>query len=165
VVVVVSSGAAVVVVTSLGAVVVVVVSSGAAVVVVTSLRVVVVVVSSSGGAVVVVVSRVQSGSVMRLESRVTAPVRARSRPTTVAPVVAVTDACAITVPTKWVFVPRVAELPICQKTLQGLAPFCSTTLLADAVVSVLAAWKIQTVSGTPPASSVRVPVRPSSPPV
>jgi hypothetical protein len=39
-------------------------------------------------------------------------------------------------------VPRVAELPICQKTLAGWAPLIRTTLLLVAVVSALAIWKI-----------------------
>ena len=61
--------------------------------------------------------------------------------------------------------PRVAELPICQNTLQGLAPFTSMTLLADAVMRVLPAWKIQTVSADALGVELRVPVRPSAPPV
>jgi len=39
-------------------------------------------------------------------------------------------------------VPRVAELPTCQKTLAALAPLMRTTLLLVAVVSPLAIWKI-----------------------
>ena len=35
-----------------------------------------------------------------------------------------------------------------------------TTLLSDAVVSVEPAWKIKTAFGSPPPSSVRVPVSP-----
>jgi hypothetical protein len=39
-------------------------------------------------------------------------------------------------------VPRVAELPTCQKTLAGWAPLMRTTLLLVAVVSALAIWKM-----------------------
>jgi hypothetical protein len=41
-------------------------------------------------------------------------------------------------------VPRVAELPICQKTLQAWAPLMRTTLLLAAVVRVDAALMIKT---------------------
>jgi hypothetical protein len=51
------------------------------------------------------------GLVMMLESRVTAPLRARRRPCTDALVVAVMEVRARIVPTKCVPVPRVAELP------------------------------------------------------
>jgi hypothetical protein len=39
-------------------------------------------------------------------------------------------------------VPRVAELPTCQKMLEAWAPLMRTTLLLVAVVSVLPIWKI-----------------------
>jgi hypothetical protein len=39
-------------------------------------------------------------------------------------------------------VPRVAELPTSQKTLEAKAPFRSCTLLLVAVVSELAIWKM-----------------------
>ena len=57
-------------------------------------------------------------------------------------------------------VPSVAELPICQKTLQGEAPLMSATVLADAVVSVDPAWNTQTAFGLPSAFNVSVPVSP-----
>ncbi len=63
------------------------------------------------------------------------------------------------VPTKVEPVPRVAELPTCQKTLHELAPLMSCTVLVDAVMRVLGAWKTQTELGSFWASSVRVPVR------
>ncbi len=72
-------------------------------------------------------------------SRVTAPVRARSRPWTVAPVVAVTDCCARTVPWNCAPVPMVAELPTCQNTLQELAPPVIVIRVPDPMVSVDAA--------------------------
>ena len=64
------------------------------------------------------------------------------------------------VPTKAVLVPNVAEVPTCQKTLQGLAPLARTILESVAVIRVDVIWKIQTVSASPWASSVRVPVSP-----
>ncbi|MCU1595991.1 MAG: hypothetical protein JWO12_3383 [Frankiales bacterium] len=92
-------------------------------------------------------------------SRVTAPLRASRRPLTDKPVLAVTEVRASTVPRKVLLVPNVAELPTCQKTEHALAPFTSTTWLADAVMRVLALWKTKTAFGSPMASRVRVPVR------
>jgi hypothetical protein len=57
---------------------------------------------------------VQVGLVMVLSSSVTAPVRASNRPEIVAPVFAVTEASAMTLPTNVELVPSVAELPTCQ---------------------------------------------------
>jgi hypothetical protein len=95
---------------------------------------------------------------MVLVSNVTAPLRANNLPSTVAPVFAVIDVKARTLPAKLEFVPRVAELPICQKTLHAWAPLMRTTRLAEAVISVEAVWKMKTASGFPWASSVRAPV-------
>lgn len=64
--------------------------------------------------VVVVVTGGQVGLVTVFESSVTAPLLASSRPATVAPVVAVIEIWLRMVPAKTEFVPRVAELPICQ---------------------------------------------------
>ncbi len=61
----------------------------------------------------------QPGWEIVLESNVTAPSLASRRPWMVAPVVAVIEVCAMIVPTKLVAVPRVAELPTCQNTLQA----------------------------------------------
>jgi hypothetical protein len=69
-------------------------------------------------------------------SRVTDPLRASIRPIEVAPVCRVMDVNARMVPRKLVAVPIVAELPICQNTLQDLAPLVSSTRLLDAVVRV-----------------------------
>ncbi|OGY96820.1 MAG: hypothetical protein A2128_02845 [Candidatus Liptonbacteria bacterium GWC1_60_9] len=66
-------------------------------------------------------------------------------------------------PLKVEFVPSVAELPTCQKTLQAWAPFMRLTLLLFDVISVEAALKTKTASGSPWASSVRVPAIPNSP--
>ena len=54
--------------------------------------------------------------VITLVSNVTAPVRAYRLPFDVAPVVTVMEICARIFPMKLVSVPKVAELPICQKT-------------------------------------------------
>jgi hypothetical protein len=57
--------------------------------------------------------------VKTLLSKVTEPLRASARPSTVDPVVTEMDVNARIVPTKVVSVPRVAELPTCQYTLHG----------------------------------------------
>jgi len=117
-----------------------------------------------GGAVVVVVGVVlQLGRVMVLVSRVTAPLRAKTRPFTVAPVFSDAEVNARMLPTKVVPVPRVAELPTCQNTLHGEAPLTSATVLLDAVIRVDPAWKMNTELGLFCASKVSVPVRPSGP--
>jgi hypothetical protein len=61
----------------------------------------------------------QSALLTTLVSRVTAPFRASSRPLTFAPVVAVMEVRARMLPLNVDPVPRVAELPTCQKTLQA----------------------------------------------
>jgi hypothetical protein len=93
-----------------------------------------------------------------LESSDTAPLRASSRPLTVVFVLAVIEVKAMTLPTNLVPVPRVAELPICQYTLHGLAPLVKLTELAEAVVSVEPTWNTQTALGLPWPLRVRVPV-------
>lgn len=113
-----------------------------------------------GLAVAVLVAVLHTGRVMVLVSRVTAPLRASSRPATVAPVFALMDVRARMLPLNVVFVPRVAELPTCQNTLQGWAPLIRETLLPEPVIRVLATWKMNTALGSPWASSVTVPVRP-----
>ena len=81
---------------------------------------------------------------MRLLSRVTAPLSAIARPFRIDdPVVTVMEALAMMVPWNAVFVPRVAELPTCQKTLPADAPLISVTLELLAVVSVLPIWKMK----------------------
>jgi len=125
--------------------------------------VVVVVVVVVGAAVVVVVGGAvgQLGRVMVLVSRLTWPVRASTRPFTVVPVCTDAEVCARMLPTKVVFVPRVAELPTSKKTLQDEAPLISMTVLFDAVIRVDPTWKMNTESGLFFASRVTVPVRPS----
>ncbi len=93
---------------------------------------------------------------MVLVSSVTAAFLASNRPVTFAPVVAVIDAFARIVPLKVEFVPSVAELPTCQKTLLGRTPLMRFTLLLAAVVSVDPIWKMKTSLELP--SRVREPV-------
>ncbi len=92
---------------------------------------------------------------------VTAPLRAKSLPFTVAPLFTEIDVKAMTVPWSAVLVPSVAELPTCQKTLHAWAPLMRLTPRSVAVVSVDATWKMNTARGSPCASSVRRPVNPS----
>ena len=59
------------------------------------------------------------GAVIILLINVTAPFRARARPAMFAPLSREMLVRAMIVPTKVVVEPITAELPICQKTLQG----------------------------------------------
>nr|WP_254550049.1 hypothetical protein [Catellatospora tritici] len=93
--------------------------------------------------------------------RVTEPFRASSRPLTVAPLFNEIVVRAMMVPTNVVLVSRVAELPICQNTLQACAPLISATVLFGAVISVASVWKMNTESGRPCPFRTRVPVRPN----
>jgi len=63
----------------------------------------------------------------------------RRRVRIVAPVVAVIEVEATTLPIRCEADPRVAELPICQKTLRAWAPFRTMTELLDAVTTMDAA--------------------------
>src|SRR5437667_4382589 len=84
------------------------------------------------------------GNLISLESRVTAAVRANSRPSTVAPVVTVMKDKARMFPLNTEPVPKVAELPTCQKTLAALAPPLKITWRPTVVVRVDAIWKMNT---------------------
>jgi len=113
----------------------------------------------AGAAVVVVGGAAAHGVfVMVLVSRVTEAFRARSRPCTVALVLAAIAVKARMEPTNVDPTPSVAELPTCQKTLHGCAPLINETVLLGAVMRVEPAWKIQTVAGSFCASRIRVPV-------
>src|SRR6185503_10666827 len=79
---------------------------------------------------------VKTGNLMSLESRVTAAVRANSRPSTVAPVVTVIEAKARMFPLNTEVVPRVAELPTCQKMLAAWAPPLKKICRPDVMVNV-----------------------------
>ncbi len=78
----------------------------------------------------------QTGRVTLFVSNVTAPLRANKRPLIEAPVVAVTEVKAMILPANVELVPRVAEEPTSQKTLQACAPLSRMTLLDGAVVKV-----------------------------
>ncbi|MEY9943700.1 hypothetical protein ABH937_000756 [Kitasatospora sp. GAS1066B] len=105
----------------------------------------------------------QAALVMVLVSSVTAPLRARARPSITVPVCAAMEVRARMLPLKKELVPMVAELPTCQNTLQACAPLMRLTLLAEPVIRVEAIWKMKTALGSPWASSVTVPVSPSGP--
>ena len=94
---------------------------------------------------------------MVLPAIVTAPVLANALPSSVAPVLKVMDCIAITVPLKTEVVPKVAELPTCQKMLDASAPPLKITLRPDVVVSVVAIWMMKTAFTSPFASNVRSP--------
>ena len=64
---------------------------------------------------------------------------------------------AITVPTNVEPVPKVAEEPTCQNTLQAWAPLTSATLVPEPLISVEPIWKMKTAFGSPWASSVTEP--------
>ena len=104
------------------------------------------------------VAAAHNGVVMSLSSSVTAPLRASARPTRSAPVFMVIEASAMTLPTRSLFVPSVAELVTCQNTLHGEAPLMKTTLLFDAVINVEEIWKTNTAAGSFCESSVSAPV-------
>jgi hypothetical protein len=74
---------------------------------------------------------------IRFPLSVTAPVSAKTRPVTLAPVLTVSLIFARMLPSKAVFVPRVAELVTCQNTFPAVAPLARTTEELLAVVSVL----------------------------
>jgi len=115
--------------TAVGGAVVVVVEVAAADVLLAGT--VVVVVGAVVGAVVVVVvvdTTHVDGLVIVSLMRVTAAVFAITRPVTVTPDVTVTEVDAMTVPDNALPLPRVAELPTCQKTLHAWAPLVRTTL-------------------------------------
>ena len=61
-------------------------------------------------------------------------------------------------PAKSVVVPKVAELPTCQKTLAPLPPFMNATEELLAVVRVLPIWKTKTEAGSARELRVSAPV-------
>src|ERR1017187_2696273 len=88
--------------------------------------------------------------------KVTAPFCASARPSKVELAFIEMEAYAMMVPLKTEEVPRVAELPTCQKTFLAWAPPVKMTLPLTATVSVLAIWKTQTSPGPPESVSSRV---------
>ena len=99
-----------------------------------------------------------SAAEITLVSIVTAALRASALPLSVAPVVKVMLASARMFPLNEVVVPTVAELPICQNTLQSSPPLRTRTDELLAVVSVVPIWNTNDAAGSPCASSVSVPV-------
>src|SRR5690349_6263053 len=97
------------------------------------------------------------GTVTTLDSSETAPVCVNNLPSTTAPVFTEIDIAARMLPLKIEVVPRVAELPTCQKILAALAPPARTTCVPAIVVSVDPIWKIQVAFGSPCASRVTFP--------
>src|ERR1700676_165111 len=91
---------------------------------------------------------------MLSSSNVTAAFRASARPSSVTPVVIVIDFSARMLPLNDEYVPRGAELPTCQKTLQAVAPPSRVILLLLPVVSEDPIWKMNPAAGLPPASSL-----------
>src|SRR2546430_17052801 len=81
---------------------------------------------------------------MALSSRLTAAVLANNRPSTAAPVVTVMEAMARMFPLNTEPVPRVAELPTCQKTFAALAPPLKMTWRSTVVVRGGALSKMDT---------------------
>src|ERR1017187_7282316 len=81
-------------------------------------------------------------AVTLLLSSVTAPFRARTLPSVLAPVFRVILVSARTFPANEVVVPRVAELPTCHHTPQAEAPLLSVTEEPLAVVSVVPILKM-----------------------
>jgi hypothetical protein len=110
----------------------------------------------AGGGTTGVVHAVQE---IWLVSNVTAPFLARALPGIMTALVfRVMLVSARIFPWNDVFVPSVAEVPICQYTLQPVPPLIMETDELLAVVSVLPILKIKTESGLPWALSVSVPV-------
>jgi hypothetical protein len=93
-----------------------------------------------------------------LLSSVTAPVCASALPDTLAAVFRVMLVSARMFPMNEVVVPRTAELPTCQNTLQGDPPLIMFTDELLAVVRVLTILKMKTALALPWASRVTVPV-------
>jgi hypothetical protein len=80
---------------------------------------------------------IAGGYVSVTVSVVTAPLIANSRPDITSLVVVVMEVRARIFPMKMLLVPRVAELPTCQKTFAARAPFMAIIRAELAVVSVV----------------------------
>ena len=88
-----------------------------------------------------------------LASIVMAPVLVNALPVRVAPVLKEMDSIAMTVPLKSQVVPKVAELPTCQKILEADAPPAKITLRPDVAVNEDATCIIKTAFAFPFASN------------
>src|SRR5688572_15422823 len=94
---------------------------------------------------------------MVLPAIVTPPVLANALPSSLAPVLSVIDCIAITVPFITEVVPKVADVPTCQKMLDANAPPLKKTLRPDVVVNVDAICIMKTAFASPFASNVKSP--------
>ncbi len=93
-----------------------------------------------------------------MEFIVTDAPRAKIPPTTVASALAVIETAARMFPTKSQPGPRVALVPIFQKTLAGCPPPMISTVDPIAVVRVLPIWKYHASSALPVPSRVKTPL-------
>ncbi|KAF4621643.1 hypothetical protein G7Y89_g14507 [Cudoniella acicularis] len=91
-------------------------------------------------------------------SIVRVPPRANKPPLLLAPPSAVTETCARIVPANAMLIPKVADVPTCQKTLQGKPPPESITAEPTEVTKVEPIWKYQASVGDPVPASIKVPV-------
>ena len=92
----------------------------------------------SGGVSGGIIAAEQPSAEISLVSRVTAPMLAKALPHAIfAPVVSVMLVCARILPWKRLWVPRVAELPTCQKMFPVVIPLAKMTVESLAVVRVL----------------------------
>ena len=95
-----------------------------------------------------------AGTVMVLDWTVTAPdasppAPANNLPFTAEPLFTVMDTAAKIFPLKMVVVPKVAELPTCQKIFFACAPPLKTMLVPGSVVSVEPILKMKTAFALP----------------
>src|SRR5438477_537598 len=102
------------------------------------------------------------GRVIVLDWTVTAPealppAPANNLPLTMAPLFTVMETAARIFPLKTLVVPKVAELPTCQKMFFAWAPPLKTMLVAGSVVSVEAILKMKTAFALPWPSRVKIP--------
>jgi hypothetical protein len=92
-------------------------------------------------------------------SRVTLPPNANAPPFNTAAVSSVTEAAARILPWNALSVPKVAEDPTCQNTLQANAPPVSTIPEPVAVIKELPIWKYQASLDEPVPARAKTPVR------
>jgi hypothetical protein len=97
------------------------------------------------------------GTVILSVSSVTAPLSARALPSREAPLFSVMLWLAMIVPTKELPAPSVAEVPTCQNRFTEL-PLSRVIAEAGSVVRAVPIWKWKVAFGSPPVSSVSVPV-------
>ena len=89
--------------------------------------------------------------------------RANARPLTSLPAPTAIASCARIVPENIAFAPTAAAPLTCQNTLDAWAPLVSVTWAPAARLSAPPIWKTKTALGSPPPSSVSVPVSDTAP--